>query len=100
MVPESFHLGAKEESSEKIPLPGIVRSYCMVPDAPYTLQLVSIPLAKIKEVGEDINLKSPSDKYIELITVDDFNFWFLGFLNYNKILRYLHQIISHNSVNN
>ncbi|KAC9216376.1 hypothetical protein R6Q59_004578 [Mikania micrantha] len=51
---------------------------------------VSIPLGKIKGVGESMNLKKPSNKYVELVTVDDFNFWFLGFPNYKKTLRYLH----------
>ncbi|KAJ0428248.1 putative GEM-like protein [Helianthus annuus] len=55
---------------------------------------VSIPLGKIKGVGESMNLKKPSNKYVELVTVDDFNFWFLGFPNYRKTLRYLHQIFS------
>ncbi|GKB91693.1 GEM-like protein 7 [Tanacetum coccineum] len=55
---------------------------------------VSIPLRKIKGVGESMNAKKPSNKYMELVTVDDFNFWFLGFPNYKKTLRYLHQTIS------
>ncbi|KAL9996016.1 putative GEM-like protein [Helianthus debilis subsp. tardiflorus] len=55
---------------------------------------ISIPLGKIKGVGESMNLKKPSNKYVELVTVDDFNFWFLGFPNYRKTLRYLHQIFS------
>ncbi|KAJ0825172.1 putative GEM-like protein [Helianthus annuus] len=55
---------------------------------------VSIPLGKIKGAGESMNLKKPSNKYVELVTVDDFNFWFLGFPNYRKTLRYLHQIFS------
>ncbi|XP_076903164.1 putative GEM-like protein 8 [Bidens hawaiensis] len=55
---------------------------------------VSIPLQKIKGVGESMNLKKPSNKYVELVTVDDFNFWFLGFTDYKKTLRHLHQIFS------
>ncbi|KAI7741741.1 hypothetical protein M8C21_000585, partial [Ambrosia artemisiifolia] len=40
---------------------------------------VSIPLRKLKGVGESENSKKPSNKYVELVSVDDFNFWFLGF---------------------
>ncbi|KAK9052595.1 hypothetical protein SSX86_029225 [Deinandra increscens subsp. villosa] len=56
---------------------------------------VSIPLGKIKGVGESMNIKRPSNKYVELRTVDDFSFWFLGFSNYKKTLRSLLQITNH-----
>ncbi|KAL8201447.1 hypothetical protein R6Q57_012786 [Mikania cordata] len=56
---------------------------------------VSIPLAKIKGVGESMNTKRPSNKYVELVTVDNFSFWFLGFQNHKKTLRYLLQTINH-----
>ncbi|KAJ9549460.1 hypothetical protein OSB04_022003 [Centaurea solstitialis] len=50
---------------------------------------VSIPLGKIKGVGESTNMKRPSNKYVELVTMDDFSFWFLGFPNYRRTLRHL-----------
>ena len=56
---------------------------------------VSIPLENIKGVEESTNLQRPRKKYVELVTVDDFSFWFLGFPNYKRILRYLRQITSH-----
>ncbi|PWA51027.1 GRAM-like protein [Artemisia annua] len=61
---------------------------------------VSIPLGKIKGVGESLNMKRPSKKYLEFVTVDGFNFWFLSFTNYKKTLRYLYQTISHNCLSN
>ncbi|CAI9275379.1 unnamed protein product [Lactuca saligna] len=54
---------------------------------------VSIPLGKIKGVRESMNMKRPSNNYVELVTIDDFNFWFLGFVNYKKTLRYVHHAI-------
>nr|XP_043608475.1 putative GEM-like protein 8 [Erigeron canadensis] len=51
---------------------------------------VSIPLSKIKGAHEIKNMKRPSNNYVELVTVDDFNFWFMGFGNSKKTLRYLH----------
>ncbi|XP_047324553.1 GEM-like protein 6 [Impatiens glandulifera] len=45
---------------------------------------VSIPLGKIKGTVLSQNEKRPSQKYIELATVDNFDFWFMGFLNYQK----------------
>nr|GEY49769.1 hypothetical protein [Tanacetum cinerariifolium] len=55
---------------------------------------VSIPLGKINEVRESLNMKRPSNNYVELVTVDNFSFWFLGFMNSKKTLRYLHHAIS------
>ncbi|KAI3728600.1 hypothetical protein L6452_17238 [Arctium lappa] len=54
---------------------------------------VSIPLGKIKGVGESMNMKRPSNKYVELVTMDDFSFWFMGFPNYRKTLRHLRRTI-------
>ncbi|KAJ9549467.1 hypothetical protein OSB04_022010 [Centaurea solstitialis] len=61
---------------------------------------VSIPLEKIKGVGESMNLKRPSNKYVELVTMDDFSFWFMGFPNYRKTLRHLHTTISPDCLSN
>ncbi|KAL8201448.1 hypothetical protein R6Q57_012787 [Mikania cordata] len=55
---------------------------------------VSVPLEKINGVGERMNLKRPSKKYLKFVTVDDFNFWFLGFPNYKKTLECLRQATS------
>ncbi|KAJ9549461.1 hypothetical protein OSB04_022004 [Centaurea solstitialis] len=61
---------------------------------------VSIPLGKIKGVGEGMNnIKRSSTKYVELVTVDDFNFWFMGFINYKKTLRGLHHASSLDCLN-
>ncbi|CAN4090348.1 unnamed protein product [Withania somnifera] len=58
---------------------------------------VSIPISKIKKAKECENMEKPSQKYIQLVTVDDFEFWFMGFLNHQKSLRYLQQAISSSS---
>jgi len=55
---------------------------------------VSIPHEKIQHVNQSQNVKKPSEKYIEIVTVDGFDFWFLGFFNYKKALRYLQQSIT------
>ncbi|XP_027367395.1 GEM-like protein 4 [Abrus precatorius] len=55
---------------------------------------VSIPLEKIKSVNQSQNVEKPSRKYIEIVTVDGFDFWFMGFLNYQKALRCLEEAIS------
>ncbi|OIT04215.1 PREDICTED: GEM-like protein 4 [Nicotiana attenuata] len=58
---------------------------------------VLIPLSKMKKAKESENMEKPSQKYIQLVTEDDFEFWFMGFLNHQKTLRYLQRSISSGS---
>ncbi|XP_040996641.1 GEM-like protein 4 [Juglans microcarpa x Juglans regia] len=55
---------------------------------------VLIPLRKIEKVDQSENVKKPSEKYMEIVTVDNFDFWFMGFLNYKKAFRHLQEAIS------
>ncbi|GAB4839642.1 hypothetical protein Ancab_029167 [Ancistrocladus abbreviatus] len=55
---------------------------------------VVIPLRKIKRANQSENVMKPSHKYLQLVTTDDFEFWFMGFLNYKKTLKCMHQTIS------
>ncbi len=55
---------------------------------------VMIPLSKIKRVNQSANVMKPSQKYMEIVTVDNFDFWFMGFLNYQKAFKYLQEAIS------
>ncbi|KAJ0047983.1 hypothetical protein Pint_16633 [Pistacia integerrima] len=55
---------------------------------------VMIPIRKIKNVHESENLNKPEKKYIEIVTVDDFEFWFMGFLRYEKAFRNLQKAIA------
>ncbi|KAH1043310.1 hypothetical protein GLYMA_09G164100v4 [Glycine max] len=53
--------------------------------APYK---VLIPIGRIKEVNESQNVNKAEQKYIEIVTEDDSEFWFVGFLRYDlKITR-------------
>ncbi|XP_019458303.1 PREDICTED: putative GEM-like protein 8 isoform X1 [Lupinus angustifolius] len=59
--------------------------------APYR---VLIPIGKIKEVNESQNVKKLQEKYIEIVTKDGFEFWFMGFVRYEKAIRNLQKAIS------
>ncbi|KAK6146593.1 hypothetical protein DH2020_020462 [Rehmannia glutinosa] len=54
---------------------------------------VMIPLRKIKRAIETENVKKPTQKYVQLVTEDSFEFWFMGFLNHQRTLKYLQQAI-------
>ncbi|XP_027367082.1 putative GEM-like protein 8 [Abrus precatorius] len=55
---------------------------------------VVIPLKMIKCVNQSENVQKPKQKYIEIVTVDNFDFWFMGVLKYQKTFNYLEQAIS------
>ncbi|EOA22552.1 hypothetical protein CARUB_v10003212mg [Capsella rubella] len=55
---------------------------------------VSVPLCKINGVNQSQNTKKPSQKYLEVVTVDNFDFWFMGFVNYQKAFNCLEQALN------
>ncbi|KAL5543058.1 hypothetical protein UlMin_010768 [Ulmus minor] len=55
---------------------------------------VVIPVNKVKSANQSENVKKPSQKYIEIVTVDNFDFWFMGFTNNKKAFQSLQQAIS------
>jgi len=55
---------------------------------------VLIPIGRIKEVNESQNVNNVEQKYIEIVTQDDSEFWFVGFFRYEKALKNLNKAIS------
>ncbi|RRT55347.1 hypothetical protein BHM03_00011331 [Ensete ventricosum] len=55
---------------------------------------VLIPLGRIKEAIQSENTNKPNQKYIQITTEDEFEFWFMGFVNCERSFRYLQQAIS------
>ncbi|KAK7280639.1 hypothetical protein RJT34_25704 [Clitoria ternatea] len=55
---------------------------------------VVIPLKNIKCVNKSENVKKPTQKYIEIVTEDNFDFWFMGVFKYQKTFKYLEQAVS------
>lgn len=53
-----------------------------------------IPIKNIKKANQSENVNKPEQKYIEIVTDDDFEFWFMGFLRYEKAYRNLQRAIS------
>lgn len=45
---------------------------------------VSIPVKKIKGANESENVNNPAQKYIQIVTQDNYEFWFMGFVRYEK----------------
>ncbi|KAL6883748.1 hypothetical protein ACP4OV_011162 [Aristida adscensionis] len=55
---------------------------------------VLIPAKRIKSASVRENLYNPDEKYIDVVTVDGFDFWFMGFISYEKSFKYIQHVIS------
>lgn len=55
---------------------------------------VLIPTREIRSANESENVNKPAQKFIEVVTEDGYEFWFLGFLRYEKAFRNLKKAIS------
>lgn len=55
---------------------------------------VVIPVKKIKRANESENVEKPTQKYIKIETEDNFEFWFMGFVRYEKAFLNLQKAIS------
>lgn len=55
---------------------------------------VTIPLGNIATVHPVTLKENPPEKYIELVTIDGHEFWFMGFVNYEKASHHLFDSVS------
>lgn len=55
---------------------------------------VMIPLTKIGTINPVTMRENPSERYIQIFTVDGHDFWFMGFVNYDKAAHHLSQSIT------
>lgn len=54
---------------------------------------VVIPLQELKAVHSSSNTANSAEKYIQVISVDNHEFWFMGFLNYDGALECLYEAL-------
>lgn len=50
---------------------------------------VVIPLHQLKAVNPSTSKVNPAEKYIQIISVDNHEFWFMGFVNYDSAVKNL-----------
>jgi hypothetical protein len=55
---------------------------------------VVVPLKRIGKVRPSENVQRPEEKYIHVATVDGFEFWFMGFVSYQRSCKYMQQAVS------
>jgi hypothetical protein len=54
-----------------------------------------VALDKVKEVIPSFNENKPQEKYIQIVTVDGHDFWFMGFVNYDKGVQNMQLALRH-----
>ncbi|KAB1214529.1 GLABRA2 expression modulator [Morella rubra] len=59
---------------------------------------VVIPLHQLKAVNPSTSGNNPAEKYIQVISVDDHEFWFMGFLNYGGAVRVIQEALQASSL--
>ncbi|KAE8710067.1 GEM-like protein 5 [Hibiscus syriacus] len=55
---------------------------------------VMIPLSKVGTVNPVKMRENPSEKYVQVVTVDGHDFWYMGFVNYEKACKHLSESVS------
>ncbi|KAF7130002.1 hypothetical protein RHSIM_Rhsim10G0002200 [Rhododendron simsii] len=50
---------------------------------------VMVPLGKISAINPVVMRDNQSEKYLQIVTIDGHDFWFMGFVNYEKATRHL-----------
>ncbi|PNT45985.1 hypothetical protein POPTR_003G165600v4 [Populus trichocarpa] len=55
---------------------------------------VMIPLDKINTVSSETMLETPSRNFIQIVSTDGHDFWFMGFVNFEKALQNLSESVS------
>ncbi|XVF15272.1 hypothetical protein REPUB_Repub09cG0136800 [Reevesia pubescens] len=59
---------------------------------------VVIPLHQLQAVNPSTSRVNPSEKYIQVISVDSHEFWFMGFLNYDGAVQCLQEALQLHSL--
>lgn len=54
---------------------------------------MTVPLHQIKAVNPSANKENPAEKYIQVISPDNHEFWFVGFVNYEGAVTHLQEAL-------
>ncbi|RWV82267.1 hypothetical protein BHE74_00049521, partial [Ensete ventricosum] len=54
---------------------------------------VVIPLHQIRSVNPTASKEKPGEKYIQVVSIDNHEFWFLGLVNYDSAVKNLQEAV-------
>ncbi|CAN4077993.1 unnamed protein product [Withania somnifera] len=55
---------------------------------------VAVPLANIGTLNPIVIRENPPERYIQIVTIDGHDFWFMGFVNFEKATHHLLEALS------
>ncbi|RLM84979.1 GLABRA2 expression modulator-like [Panicum miliaceum] len=55
---------------------------------------VAIPLHRLRAASASASKLNPAEKFIQLVSVDRHEFWFMGFVNYDGAVAHLQEALS------
>ena len=55
---------------------------------------VMVPLPNVATINPAVMRDAPTEKYLQIVTIDGHDFWFMGFVNYEKASKHLTQSVS------
>ncbi|KAI7724639.1 hypothetical protein M8C21_004387 [Ambrosia artemisiifolia] len=64
-------------------------SYKVGEETQWSYYKVVIPLHQLKAVNASKSKANPAEKYIQIISIDNHEFWFMGFVNYDSAVKNL-----------
>lgn len=59
---------------------------------------VVLPLSQVRSVNPSSSTRNRAERYIQITTTDNHEFWFMGFVNYDKALKNLYEALQHRDV--
>ena len=54
---------------------------------------VVLPLNQVKSVNPSASMRNRAERYIQITTMDNHEFWFMGFVSYDKALKNLYEAL-------
>jgi hypothetical protein len=54
------------------------------------LQVV-VPVPHLRSVTPTASQQNPAERYIQVVSLDNHEFWFMGFVNYDSAVKYLQE---------
>lgn len=52
-----------------------------------------IPLHQLKAVNPSTSRTNTAEKYVQVISIDNHEFWYMGFLNYDGVVKCLQEAL-------
>ncbi|XP_057973682.1 GEM-like protein 1 [Malania oleifera] len=68
-------------------------SYTVENETQWSYYKVVVPLHQLKAVNPSTSKINPAEKYIQVISVDNHEFWFMGFVNYDSAIKKLEGLL-------